>query len=332
MSQPPIHGTHASPAAAAAAPPSGDRASAGGALIWLLVSLLLPADVAGGPMIARLFLLAPLVLVPLALPLAGPVGVGWPTVAVRWAVRLQPWGALLATLSFLLPASLLAAGLAAGWLLVAGLVALAGAGRLLTASGRPGAADGVRAAGMLLLPVGAAWLCFARLDIAPLGFGNPIALLTAVHFHYTGFVAPVIAGQVGQWLAARHHRAQPLFTWLAAGLIAGTPVVAVGFTVGSVSIQLAGALILALSLWGLAALILGAVVPVLASRLAGGLLVVAALAVSVAMLLAVGYAAQPLAGFLGLSIPLMAATHGVLNALGFGLCGLLGWRLAGRGG
>jgi hypothetical protein len=55
---------------------------------------------------------------------------------------------------------------------------------------------------MLYLPIGGAWLVASRLGIQPLGFGDTIVLLTAVHFHFAGFAAPVLAGLAGRTVAA----------------------------------------------------------------------------------------------------------------------------------
>ena len=55
---------------------------------------------------------------------------------------------------------------------------------------------------MLYLPIGAGWLVLYRLGVRPLGFADVIVLLTGVHFHYTGFVLPIVAGMVGRWLRA----------------------------------------------------------------------------------------------------------------------------------
>ena len=46
------------------------------------------------------------------------------------------------------------------------------------------------------------------------------------------------------------------------------------------------------------------------------------------MWLAVLYTLGDLRGEVWVSIPQMARTHGILNAFGFSLCGLLGWTLS----
>jgi len=64
------------------------------------------------------------------------------------------------------------------------------------------------------------------------------------------------------------------------------------------------------------------------SRLARVLLLVATFSVQLAMIYAGVYAAADFAGEVWIAIPQMARTHGILNALGFSLCGLAGWNLA----
>jgi hypothetical protein len=56
-------------------------------------------------------------------------------------------------------------------------------------------------------------------------------------------------------------------------------------------------------------------------RISGGALVVA---MALASLYGIGELFEPVS----ISIPRMAGIHGTLNALGFSLCGLIGWLLA----
>jgi hypothetical protein len=60
------------------------------------------------------------------------------------------------------------------------------------------------------------------------------------------------------------------------------------------------------------------------------LLAVSGLAVWVPMILAVAWATGQHVDVPALSIPAMARTHGLVNALGFTVCGLAGHRLARR--
>ena len=80
-------------------------------------------------------------------------------------------------------------------------------------------------AGLLYLSVGGIWLVLFRLGETPLALGEPIILLTAVHFHYAGFAASVLAGATGRALPS----AGGLFRIVALGVTGGTFLVAVGF-------------------------------------------------------------------------------------------------------
>jgi energy-converting hydrogenase Eha subunit A len=283
-----------------------------GALAWTAVAVSALTERGPFGLIETLFLLAPLVLVPLALDGLGPrLG------------ALAPWqlgAALAAAASFLLPRGPAAAALAAVWL--AFTLALAREGlRHLHTHGVGDPAEAAIAAGPLLVPVGGGWLTASRLGLEPMGFTEPIVLLTAVHFHYTAFVAPLLAG-----FALRALGPSPARRAIVAGLVLGTPLVAAGITFAPV-LELLGALAIAGALVGLAVAILTAVAPRAASRAARVLLTVSALALLPAMALAVAYAwgrawDRPL-----VALSDVARIHGPANALGFGLCGLLGFAL-----
>src|SRR5262249_54537538 len=149
-------------------------------------------------------------------------------------------------IAFLTPAGTLAALLASGWLLLAGLAALSGLLRLLAR--RNARADELCIdAGLLYLPVGAVWLLFSRAGLSPLGFGDTIVILTAVHFHYAGFAAPILAGLAGRWIAAVRPVLWPLFRLVAVGVIAGIALVAAGITLArfTAAIEVAAAVLFA---------------------------------------------------------------------------------------
>jgi hypothetical protein len=308
------------------------RASAAlGGLAWLLLfGVALPGDLMVAT-IARLLLLAVLVVTPLALPLATPpAGATYAALTYRAALILQPFAAALVVVAYLMPAGLPAALLASGWLLLTGLAALTGLLRLL--SRRNAHADELCIdAGLLYLPVGAVWMLFNRLGFGPLGFGETIVILTAVHFHYAGFAAPILTGLAGRRIARVRPALWPLFRLVAAGVIAGIAMVAAGITLArfTPAIEVAAAVLFAASMLALAALVLLVVVPAMRDRPAQMLLAVSAASLLVTMLLAGGYALGRFASVPLIDIPRMVQFHGWLNALGFVLCGLLAWTLAG---
>jgi hypothetical protein len=303
-----------------------------GGLTWLLLFGVALADGATMTLIVRLLLLAVLVITPLALPLAAPpADARYATLAYRSVLLVQPFAAALVVVAFLSPIGTSAALLASGWLLLTSLAALTGLLRLL--SRRSLRADELCIdAGMLYLPVGAVWMLFNRLDYGPLGFGQTIVILTAVHFHYAGFAAPILAGLAGRQIASTRPALWPLFRLVAAGVIAGIAMVATGITLARYTpvVEVAAALIFAASMLTLALLMLLAVVPTTRGRLAQTLLVVSAASLVVTMLLAAFYALGSFLGMPLIGIPRMVELHGWLNAVGFALCGLLGWTLARR--
>jgi hypothetical protein len=87
------------------------------------------------------------------------------------------------------------------------------------------------------------------------------------------------------------------------------------------------AALMALGLILIALLSLHIVVPATAPPLARVLLLISSGSVLATMLIAVAYAVGAATGAWTITISQMIAVHGWVNALAFGLCGLLGWRL-----
>jgi hypothetical protein len=163
----------------------------------------------------------------------------------------------------------------------------------------------------------------SRSGARPLEFSDVIVQATAVHFHYAGFVLPIVTG-----LLARKFRdawTKPT-VW---GVIVGVPLVAVGITLSALGVkyvELAAAWLMSLS---------GVSVAVLQLRLAGfagcrlsaSFSAVSGLALLFGMVLAAVYALGMATGREWLDIPQMLPYHGAVNALGFALPALLAWNL-----
>lgn len=263
--------------------------------------------VTGPDLVAALFLLAPLVAAPLVLEIAG---------LPRPLSLAQPFAAALAVASFLLPRGTAAGLVALPWAGLTGLVALAALLRLRRAF-RAGMADLLETLGLMPVAVGGAMLVAARAGIDAGGFPPVIVLLTAVHFHFTMFATPL--------LAARAARTRPWVLAAGALLLAATPLLAIGF-MASPRLQVGAALAVSvataaigLGQWGTAG-----------GRAARLLLGISSAAVLAGMALAGVYALGEFFRIGWLSIPEMARTHGILNAFGFVLCGLLARTLEGR--
>lgn len=224
--------------------------------------------------------------------------------AVVW-----PFLALLAGVGLLLSRGALAIALVVPYALacvaVTGLAAL----RFLR-DRRLGTRDMVAGFACAALAVAATSLVVERAGVELLGFSLAIQGLTVAHFHYAAFAAVLVAGLT--WQAAPG----PLTTAGAWAVPVGTAVTFAGFFTGN-AVELVGATVLTggLLLTSYALLRLRP----------NAFLVVAALAIPATMALALWWAAGEAFGYGHPTLRQMAATHGVANALGVGLCGLLGW-------
>lgn len=302
------------------------RSAFGGGLVWLVL-FLVPLSAAGPEAeVARLLLLAVLVTVPLFLALlATPSPDGTLARPYRAAARLQPFAAILAAGAFAGPAGWTAAALTVPWGVFTGLVALEGVRRLR--DGRQAktldTAEVVTTVGMVYLPGGAVWLFMARLGFDP-GYGSLIVLLTAVHFHYTAFLAPQWAGRLGRAIAERRPGAMGLYRVLGPGLLLGTPLVALGFA-RIPALETFGVLVLTSSAFGLGLLGLG-VAARTEERSTQVMLGVSAGSLCLAMVWAFLYRLGPSFGGLSPTIEAMIPLHGWVNGIGFALWGALAWR------
>jgi len=299
-----------------------------GAGIWFLYILVAAADWNYVATIERLLLLAVLVFTPLALTLVPQWYAGETNISIlRWAYRLQPFAAILVVLAFMQPAGMVAAVLSLPWLLCAGSIALAGLALRKAARGQHPVHEVVLTIGMLYLPVGAGWLLLSRLGVRPLDFPDVIVLLTAVHFHYTGFAVPVITALTGRFLA-RNQLSVTVYPWLAGAVVTATPLIAAGITLAP-WLEAIGVLVIFTTVIGLASVIGLYVLPHLPTLLARGLLAVAACAMVIAIIPALLYGVGELFERSWITIPRMVQLHGFTNALGFVACGLTGWLVAG---
>jgi hypothetical protein len=276
-----------------------------------------------------ILLLAALVLVPLGLGLSedsarGPLASRLLT-TVRW---LQPGAAVALGASFALEQGWPAAALAVPWFVETLLVAATGALDAFRRGWRLDGAAGFTAA-YLFLPVGGGWAVLSRAGMQPQEFSHAIVLLTAVHFHYAGFVLPIVAGLTAARMESDSPRLRFGLVWdggMLAAIILGVPLVGVGISL-SPHVEVAAAALLAL---GCTILAVRQVQAALQFRDATilALIGVSSLALLSGIALAVIYAMGEFTGHAWLSIPTMVRTHGLANAFGFALCGLAGWRLA----
>jgi len=301
-----------------------------GAAVWAGMAVLARVGRARLGAIELLFLFGPLVIVPLGLELGR--GMGVTGRLAELARRLQPVGAALAVAAMWFGPGRRAGLFAVGWLVICVLVAgdgFVGLVRVMwgDAGGGARATRGAQATGIVMgiarmdLAVGGAWLVASRLGMRPMGIQEPIGLLTAVHFHFAGFATAMIGAATLQ-LAER--RGEQRWLRRLVLLVAGLPiVVAAGFVISPV-LKMGAAILFSASVAGLA-VVVRACGRKAENPTARVLLQVAAGAIFAGMVLSGAYAIADYTGSDVLTIPQMARTHGVLNAVGFCLAGLLGW-------
>lgn len=266
-------------------------------------------------LIGGLCALGMVVVVPLGLRLLG--GRGDPLVAA-WA-RVWPVAGAVGALSMLLPRGGLAAGAA---LLYAGAtlaLALTAPVRLWRTRSLAPAEVAVLTALVTPAVAGVA-LVAERGGVALLGFEPVVLALTVAHFHFAGFAAALVAGLVAHAAGSRVASAAALT------VPAGTLLVLLGYFLGD-PVELAGAAVLTAGIWAVAWLTWTRVRTRTRDRLTRALLGTSAVVLVATMLLALSWAAGHVWDVVPyLPLTWMVATHGVANALGFAVCGLLAWR------
>jgi hypothetical protein len=148
------------------------------------------------------------------------------------------------------------------------------------------------------------------------GFSLTVLSLTVAHFHFAGFSAALIAYLVGDVPT-------PATTAAAISVPLGTGVVLLGFFLGD-PVELAGAAVLTAGMWLVGWNLWRRSQE--ADRTTAVLLVVSASVLVVTMLLALSWALGHVVDTPYLPLGWMVGTHGVANAVGFALCGVLAWR------
>ncbi len=185
----------------------------------------------------------------------------------------------------------------------------------------------VELAAYLYLPVGIIWAAIDRLDIPFLGYDPTIILLTGVHFHYAGFILPLVTS----WLVET--KVSIIYKLTAIGIIIGIPLVALGISSSHfnwpVWIEVLSVSIMTLSgtLVGILHLRLGIRTKNWIQKMC---FAVGGLALIAGMSLAFCYGWRHVFIIETLTIPWMYAVHGTCNAVGFAAPVLIGWKLKGK--
>ncbi len=292
-----------------------------GAAVWAGMAVLARMGVVRIGAIELMFLFAPLVIVPLGMELGR--GFGGAGFLDEWGQRVQPAGAALAVMAMWLPPGRRVGVVALGWMVICVVMAGSGVWDLVLAASTD-ADRGCRATWAIAridLAVGGAWLVASRMGMRPMGIQEPIGLLTAVHFHFAGFATATIAAATLQF--AGRHGTQRWLKWIVPVVVGMPFVVAAGFVIAP-AVKMVAAVLFSMSVAALAIFVrtCGRQARNTTARI---LLQVAAGAIFAGMVLSGVYAVADFVGSDALTIPQMARTHGILNAVGFCLPGLLGW-------
>jgi hypothetical protein len=294
-----------------------------GAALWATIAILAGGHHAPLSIIELLFLLAPLVIVPLGLELSWAVTEP-PSSLIHLSLRaLQPIAAAAAVVSLWLPPGPVAALLAGVWLLLCTMLALARAADLRSAGTQ--LSSFVVCLAYVDLVIGGGWFLVSRAELHPMGFQEPIILLTAVHFHYSGFATAVIGATALRQFDRRGPETASLRSIVRLSVLLPFALAA-GITFSRV-LRLIAAIALSLSVAAFAGVQCWCARK-LKNRTARVYLGVALVAALAAFSLAGVYAVRDYLGRDWLTMPRMATSHGVLNGLGFVLSSILAWLIA----
>ncbi len=217
-----------------------------------------------------------------------------------------------------MPRGVTAGALAVPWLLLTAGLAAAGSSRILRRGGQAPSELCIDTGSVLLL-VGGVWALLDRLGVRPWDYDPLLVQLTAVHFHFAGFALPLLAGMVGRQRPGGTPR------WIVVGILAGIPLVAGGLLISQLTGWYGGEW---LPSWLLAAAGMGVAVCQLQEAwrrraLRGLLLALSGGALLVGMLMAASWGLARAWGQPWPTMIDMFTLHGILNAVGFSLLGLL---------
>ena len=262
--------------------------------------------------ITLLLLVAVLLLVPMGFAL-----LGTSKIFNKWIL----FSSLSFGIAFLLPISFVSALLIFPWLILVCFNAFLQL-KIFLQKRKKSITDYSFLAASLYMPVAAIWALLDRLAIQPMGFSPTIVLLTAIHFHYAGFLLPLISGMI---LKTKTKIVHQVIGW---GVIFGIPLVAVGIISEQYDlpnfIEVTAVCLMSFS---------GAMIGLLHFRKGvqnynkpiGMLWMFGGLALTCGMILAFLYGIRTIVPISILTIPWMYAVHGTLNAIGFALPSILAW-------
>lgn len=235
--------------------------------------------------------------------------------------------ATLLAISFGMRPGLWAMLVALPWAAVTVFFAAAGLGRMFRDTWARSLDRMAGDVGLGYLAIGGLWLLVDRSGVKPHGFSSDSVALMAAHFHFAGFVLPLLAGQVARQMPDSRMALRGVV-----GLVLGVPALAVGISVAQLGWTpvLEAAAGCGLALAGITVAILLVRTSLDASDhawLTRTLLGLSGAALFFTMVMLGAYSARTYVVILPwLDLGEMRAIYGSLFAFGVGLCGLLGWK------
>ena len=235
--------------------------------------------------------------------------------AVAFARRCWPVGAVAGAVSLWLPKGTVATSLATVYAVAAAVLCAYAVSRPVPPR-REWPTEAAVLTALISPAVAASALVAERAGYPLFGFEPGVLALTVAHFHFAGFAAALIAGLQSRLTPGRAADAAALT------VPAGTLLVLLGYFTAE-AVELAGALVLTAGMWAVGWLTWRYARTEVPDRLTAVLLGGSAVVLAGSMVLAVSWALGEATGLPHPSLAWMAATHGVANALGFAVCGMV---------
>ncbi|MEK4566212.1 YndJ family protein [Alkalihalobacillus sp. FSL R5-0424] len=242
----------------------------------------------------------------------------------EWFLIAQPIFSLLGAGSLFIEMGVLSAALAFCWLLYTCWIACIGIARAST-RGFVRMEENAIDSAYVYMALGGVWLFMSQAGIEGLPFSPVIVLLTAVHFHYSSLIVPVVAGLLGRY--AFHHKVNIHGYGLLSGLlILGPLLVGIGITIGGLA-DLLFVGIYVLAMFWLAFETFRVLMKIRQYRVAHVFILLASVISIAAMVLSALYSAGVSLGTTLIAIDQMVLYHGYAQAFGYSFLLLVGWTI-----
>lgn len=232
----------------------------------------------------------------------------------KWTMLIYPLASGSAVLAFVVDSPFFATV----WFAYTILVAVMGVSRVLERGLKPLSELAIDS-GLIYVSLGGFWFVATVMNMEVMDFSPYIIFLTAVHFHYSALVIPIMVGLLGR-LGLKHQR---LYTAVTIIIIISPMTVAIGITYSRI-IEFVAVIIYLTAFYLYGYLVLTATFK---NVMAKALVSLSALILLLTIAFSLYYAYGRVTSSLTLSIDQMVWIHGVVNALGVLLPALIGWSL-----